>query len=201
MVYAVYLNPTMDKTVYIDSLRVGGTNRVGKVLSQGGGKAVNLAVTLHQMDVPVTVCGFLYKGNSRLIRQSLIGISTSLWEFPGEARVNTKIFDQQSGIVTEINESGPALSADILKQFEAVFLPQIKKEDLVVLTGSLPPGCPADYYAQLTEKLPCRVAVSYTHLDVYKRQGSGRGPGEFRPGPGPLGRKTAWKYRRGVPRQ
>ncbi len=159
MVYAVYLNPTIDKTVYIDSLRVGGTNRVGKVLSQGGGKAVNLAVTLHQMDVPVTVCGFLYKGNSRLIRQSLIGISTSLWEFPGEARVNTKIFDQQSGIVTEINESGPALSADILKQFEAVFLPQIKKEDLVVLTGSLPPGCPADYYAQLTEKLPCRVAV------------------------------------------
>ena len=83
MVYAVYLNPTIDKTVYIDSLRVGGTNRVGKVLSQGGGKAVNLAVTLHQMDVPVTVCGFLYKGNSRLIRQSLIGISTSLWYSPG----------------------------------------------------------------------------------------------------------------------
>lgn len=159
MVYAVYLNPTIDKTVYIDSLRVGGTNRVGKVLSQGGGKAVNLAVTLHQMDVPVTVCGFLYKGNSRLIRQSLIGISTSLWEFPGEARVNTKIFDQQSGIVTEINESGPALSADILKQFEAVFLPQIQKDDMVVLTGSLPPGCPADYYAHLIEKLPCRVAV------------------------------------------
>ena len=38
MVYAVYLNPTIDKTVYIDSLRVGGTNRVGKVLSQGAAK-------------------------------------------------------------------------------------------------------------------------------------------------------------------
>ena len=36
--------------------------------------------------------------------------------------MNTKIFDQQSGVVTEINESGPALSADILKQFEACLL-------------------------------------------------------------------------------
>ena len=44
-------------------------------------------------------------------------------------------------------------------QFEATFLPQIQKDDMVVLTGSLPPGCPADYYAHLIEKLPCRVAV------------------------------------------
>ena len=79
------------------------------------------------MDVPVTVWGFLYKGNSRLIRQSLIGISTSLWEFPGEARVNTKIFDQQSGVVIEITKAALPSSADILKQFEATFLPRFKR--------------------------------------------------------------------------
>ena len=27
MIYAIYLNPTIDKTVYLDELKIGGTNR------------------------------------------------------------------------------------------------------------------------------------------------------------------------------
>ena len=36
MIYAVYLNPTIDKTVYLDQLEVGGTNRPDQVLIQEG---------------------------------------------------------------------------------------------------------------------------------------------------------------------
>ncbi len=38
MIYAVYLNPTIDKTVYLDQLEVGGTNRPDQVLIQEGEK-------------------------------------------------------------------------------------------------------------------------------------------------------------------
>ena len=30
MIYAIYLNPTIDKTIYIDHFTVGGTNRCVK---------------------------------------------------------------------------------------------------------------------------------------------------------------------------
>ena len=38
MIYTVYLNPTIDKTVYLDHLEVGGTNRPDTILTQGAAK-------------------------------------------------------------------------------------------------------------------------------------------------------------------
>ena len=59
MIYAIYLNPTIDKTIYIDHFTIGGTNRVKSSILQGGGKALNLSVVLNRLGVPVYVTGFL----------------------------------------------------------------------------------------------------------------------------------------------
>ncbi len=157
MIYPVYLNPTIDKTVYLENLCVGGTNRVKKQLSQGGGKAVNLSIVLSRLLQPVTIAGILYKDHSQLIKTTLAGIPDAVLEFEGVPRVNTKIFDESAGTVTEINESGPPLNARMLGEFEDYFLPLLTEDDLVVLTGSL--NGPADYYASLMQKLPCPAVV------------------------------------------
>ena len=157
MIYTVYLNPTIDKTIYLERLERGGTNRPQKVLTQAGGKGMNVSVVLANLGRDNTMAGVLYAGNAHYIRSRADshGIGSIFLEYPGEARVNTKIFDGQAREVTEINESGPAVSAAVLDEFEARFLPQVAENDAVVLTGSLPPGCPKDYYRRLLEKLPC----------------------------------------------
>ena len=68
MIYTVYLNPTLDKTVYLSRLEVGGTNRPTKVLMQGGGKALNVSVVLSNLGAENLLAGIVYDGNSHYIK-------------------------------------------------------------------------------------------------------------------------------------
>ena len=74
MIYAIYLNPTIDKTVYLDELKIGGTNRPDTVLTQGGGKALNLAVVASRLGAEAAVSGFLCSEGCSMIRSALSGI-------------------------------------------------------------------------------------------------------------------------------
>lgn len=65
MIYAVCLNPSIDKTVLCESFDPARTNRVRPLRSDLGGKGINNARTLHALGVPVTLCGSDFKGAVR----------------------------------------------------------------------------------------------------------------------------------------
>ncbi len=155
MVYCVYLNPTIDKTVYCKRFVFGGTNRPHKVIVEGAGKAVNVAAALALMGVPVRVAGFVCSGGADAIRNKLerCGVQYTFRELDGYARVNTKIFDGETQTVTEINEQGPEVGEEDLAWLEGYLLEHAGADDTAVLTGSMPRGVPESCYAQLIEKL------------------------------------------------
>ncbi len=159
MIYSVYLNPTIDKTVYVEKFIYGGTNRPYETISQGGGKALNLAVILNRLGMNAHGVGFIGRENSQSIREAFSEISSSFVELSEPPRVNLKIVDRSNFVTTEINEKGPFVPEEKLAEFERLLLSLVKKEDLVVLTGALPRGCGADYYARLISLLPCRTAL------------------------------------------
>lgn len=155
MIYALYLNPTIDQTIYLDELNTGGTNRPSKVLTQGGGKALNLATVLVRLGHDVHVMGFSSMINGAPIEAAFRDITTTLTLLPQPARTNIKIYDRRHAVVTEINDAGPTIAEHDLLALEAQLLKMVKSDDLVLMAGSLPKGVPADYYAQLASKLPC----------------------------------------------
>lgn len=159
MIYTVYLNPTIDKTVYLDRLEIGGTNRPDTVLTQGGGKALNLAIVASRLGAEASVCGFLCQEGCEQIRSALAGLPCYFTELPGQPRTNTKIYERDAARVTELNESGPLFAPEAYEAFEQDLLSRLCREDLVVLTGSLPRGCAPEYYGQLIRKLPCPAAL------------------------------------------
>ena len=49
MIYTVYLNPTIDKTVYFEKFEFGSTNRPLDVVQDAAGKALNVSVVLAEL--------------------------------------------------------------------------------------------------------------------------------------------------------
>lgn len=107
MIYALYLNPTLDKTIYVENFTYGGTNRAQKSILQSGGKALNLAVVLHRLGTPVEVAGFLCREGCDAIERRLSDIPTSFVRLAGEPRTNLKIVDRAASVTTEVNDPAP----------------------------------------------------------------------------------------------
>ncbi len=154
MIYCVYLNPTIDKTLYLDRLCVGGTNRPNRIVINGAGKAINVAVVLSELNVRAKVIGIVNQ-TDREIKERLqnAGIAYDFLELPGQTRVNTKIFDEEMSIITELNESGSEISPENIGRIVRKIIEGLAEGDIAVLTGSIPAGCGKQVYADLIAAL------------------------------------------------
>ena len=70
-----------------------------------------------------------------------------------ESRTNTAVLDPTTGLQTEINERGPAVSAQDLELFRDKLLYLAKGASMCVFAGSLPRGVAPDVYAGLIREL------------------------------------------------
>ena len=73
MILTVSLNPAVDKTCEIESLKPGEVNRLLQVESVPGGKAVNVTKGLRQFKLPVMAVGFLGGNAGKFIEEMEIG--------------------------------------------------------------------------------------------------------------------------------
>jgi 1-phosphofructokinase family hexose kinase len=78
-----------------------------------------------------------------------MGISTDLVHIAGETRTNTVISDADTQRYIKVNEAGPTVRAEEMAAFVDRARARVRPGDLWVLSGSLPPGLPRDFYAQL----------------------------------------------------
>ena len=61
--------------------------------------------------------------------------------------------------VTELNEPGSPLNPEILEQFTAIAEEETRESDMIVMTGSLPPGCPEGTYRNLMKALEGKKCI------------------------------------------
>jgi 1-phosphofructokinase len=149
VIATVTLNPAVDKTMSIPGFAIGRTNRATIEQVDAGGKGINVAKALQQFGCPVTALGFLAGNNGRTIAAALDAAAIPgdfVW-LPGETRVNLKIKDPLSATETEVNESGPSGDACAIEALGRKIDEAAARCDLVVFSGSLPPGVPPGIYA------------------------------------------------------
>ena len=146
MIYTVTLNPALDKTVVIPHFRADTVNRVTNVRMDPGGKGINVSKVLAELGEASVAFGFAGGAAGQALRRMLAerGLESELYEADGETRTNLKIIDPASHTNTDINEPGPQVSATALEELLRRLLARIAPGDLVVLSGSLPAGAPAD---------------------------------------------------------
>jgi len=151
MILVVTLNPALDVTHEVDQVNWAGVNRPHRVHVRPGGKGVNVARTLRALGAEVTLAGLVGGGVGRELVTGLdgSGISTALTWVCGETRRTFAVVDTGRGDTAVFNEPGPPVSVGEYREFFVTYEKALASCAAVVLSGSLPPGVPADAYADL----------------------------------------------------
>ncbi|VVN21460.1 Tagatose-6-phosphate kinase [Pseudomonas fluorescens] len=148
------LNPALDITVSLDSLRAGQVNRSLAQHSHAAGKGLNVAQVLADLGHSVTVGGFLGRDNLQLF-EALIqwrGFADCFVRVAGETRSNIKLVEA-NGCVTDINGEGPEVDAASRSALMRKLLQIAPGHDAVVVAGSLPRGIDPQWFAELLGQL------------------------------------------------
>jgi 1-phosphofructokinase len=162
MIVTVTLNPTLDKTLSVPALRPGEVHRARFLRQDIGGKGINVSRALAALGVASIPIGFLGGATGRAMREGLAteGFDARFVEVPGETRQNLTLLDEASGVYTKINEPGPTVGPEHLAALYALVAELAVPGDLWALCGSLPPGAPADLYADLVTAVQARGAAA-----------------------------------------
>ena len=165
MIYTVTLNPALDKTVEIPSFSVDNVNRIVSLRTDPGGKGINVSKVVAKLGSTSRAVGILGGATGQSIAQGLEGENMTCDFLPveGNTRTNLKVIDPILHTSTEINEPGAPVDAETLQTLLDHLIKLIRRDDIVVLAGSLPAGAPADTYRVWGEA--CREKGAKVFLD------------------------------------
>lgn len=149
MIITLTPNPSLDRTIGLTSALVRGeVQRAHSVAQDPGGKGVNIvrALSASGVDALALLPGdphdavVLALADERIPHLAL-PIGTPL-------RSNVAI-TEPDGTTTKVNEPGPRLSPDQLAALVDLCVDKCDGAGWLVLAGSLPPGAPAGFYADI----------------------------------------------------
>lgn len=147
MIYTVTVNPALDYVMQLPKVNAGEVNRSKDCQFLAGGKGINVSQILNQLSVENTAWGFVggFTGKELVRQLNVKKIESDFVTISDDTRVNVKIHAQKE---TEINAAGPKIDEQEITAFKAR-LDDLQEGDIVVLSGSLGPSLPTDFYKQL----------------------------------------------------
>ncbi len=162
MILTLTANPSLDRTVALAGrLKRGKVIRADSVISQAGGKGVNIARACIAAGVPAIAVLPAAKDDPFVLELLAAGIDCRPVHHDGALRVNITI-TEPDGTTTKLNSPGPELTDAVRRDLAEALRRRATAADWVVLAGSLPPGTPPEWYAELLVLLRdsgARVAV------------------------------------------
>jgi 1-phosphofructokinase family hexose kinase len=164
MIITVTLNAALDKTLEVPNFTLGRRHRSVDQTTMPGGKGVNVARALRSFGEPVIATGLAGGATGNRIIEALNdeAILNSFVRIREESRTNTAVLDPTTGVHTEINERGPAVSSQELDLFREKLLYLAQGASMCVFAGSAPRGVDPDIYATLipeVKKLGAKTMV------------------------------------------
>jgi len=143
------MNPAIDKKMYSDSIKIDDVTRVNKIEVTAGGKGINCARALSNVDAEykvLTLCGnndgiFKEMINNEKIKAEYIYINNNI-------RTNIMVSDGKHEI--RINEQGEELCENNINEI-IEFSRNIKTGDFVIISGSISGVKNRDLYLKIFE--------------------------------------------------
>ncbi len=172
MITTLTPNPSLDRTLSVDRLDRGGVTRATRVRVECSGKGVNVARALSRNGHAARAVIPANADDARAFVSSLAedGTGACTVGIRGSVRACLALVEPD-GTTTKVNEPGPEMSMSEAQDLVSAAVDTAADSDWLVASGSLPPGAPADLYAQLATAFPGadrRLAVdtSGTALDA-----------------------------------
>jgi len=159
-------NPSIDRTLVLGRpLRRGAVHRIESSGSQAGGKGVNISRACLSADVGTLAVLPADPEDPFVHELTASGIPSRLAPCDGPVRVNLTI-TEPDGTTTKLNSPGSLASGEVLASLADTLHALADAADWVVLAGSLPPGAPQAWYADLVGELRARTQVAVDTSDA-----------------------------------
>lgn len=159
MIITVTINPAVDKTVEIEELKYGELNRFKNVISDAGGKGINVSKAIKALGGNSIASGFIGGSNGIFIETALneLNINCDFIHIQQNTRSNLKIVEN-NGRVTELNEPGSKILPNEIDNLIEKLESYANNSSLFVLSGSVPDSVDKNIYKILIEKLKLKGA-------------------------------------------
>lgn len=155
MILTVTPNAAVDKTYQVEDFTLDRVHRPAQAFTVAGGKGINVARVFQTLGGTALTTGYLAGMHGKIVRNALRDerIAESFVTVRGESRLCIAVVDPRNGTQTEVNELGPDISRRNLFALHRKIENLLSQQpfDCVILSGSLPPGVPEEFYATLID--------------------------------------------------
>jgi len=148
MIATITLNPSLDITITVDGLVVDETNRWKNSRLYAGGKSIDVSRAISEIGGRTVAYGFIGGNPGRQVEILLDkeGVTFSFTPVEHETRANFIITDTKTSQQTRIDAPGPRISKEEFERFRRKIRQIFPQPNLVVMSGSIPPGLPVNIY-------------------------------------------------------
>jgi len=153
MIICLGTTPAMSRSMTFDRLTIDDVNRATAVADYAAGKNVNVARVLTTLGEDAAAVGFLGGLRAGAMRADLddAGIAHVFLGVAAETRLCVTVIDRSTGTATELIEEPAEVTAGDVELLLRYVSDSMAMASLLVLSGSLAPGVPADFYRQCVE--------------------------------------------------
>ena len=152
MIYTITLNPALDRTVWVTQIQPDESNRIEHEQSYAGGKGIDVSKVLIALGVTNKALGFVGGFAGEEVQGLLLnnGIPCDFTEISGETRTNVVVNNMSTGNQTVLSAKGPEIKPyELMQMIHKV--EKLEDPDIVIISGSIPPGVHPEIYRRLIE--------------------------------------------------
>jgi len=162
MIYTLTLNPAIDRELTVAEVQFDAVLSALKSQVDFGGKGFNVSRLLRSMGMPSTALGFIGGRTGDRLKHGLqaLDIGTDFVSIASETRTNISIVTERHDHYIKVNEKGPLVDEPKQRELLDKIASIAAAGDWWVLAGSLPPGVPDAFYAQIIAILNEHQAIS-----------------------------------------
>ena len=143
-------NSAIDKFADVDEMTAGAVIRMRNVRPLAGGKGLHVAAACSTLGEPATLVGLTDAATRRLFEEALRSAGGRFVGVEADGPIRTCLaLRDPGGHTTELLEPGPTASPKTADALRTTFLTEAAGASFSALSGSLPPGLPADTYGAL----------------------------------------------------
>jgi 1-phosphofructokinase family hexose kinase len=153
LIVTLTMNPAIDRTIAVDRLAFDDRAYILSSKDSPGGRGINAASVIHSFGGKTSA--IFPAGGDRGVRfekyMQDCGFPVATVPIRHDIRLNFTIVDRH-GLTVKLNELGPRLDRGELSSIEGTVDAHLANAAWLMLCGSLPPGVPSDFYAQLISR-------------------------------------------------
>ncbi|GMG95334.1 1-phosphofructokinase family hexose kinase [Tepidimicrobium xylanilyticum] len=143
MIITVTLNPSLDLNVYVDKLKKNQNNRTKNMKYDIGGKATHVSLVLSALGIENIATGIMGGNNGKRLVKMMEdrGVDCDfVFQEGDETRVTYIIVQEEVEGTFMLTEPGFSIKTETFKKLKQKLREIVQKDDLIVISGGIPPG-------------------------------------------------------------